>query len=155
MSFAPAPLILPTDGHTIALAQRMAPLLRSGDTLLLSGPIGAGKSFFARALIRALLGNPTEEVPSPSFTLVQTYQAEDAEIWHCDLYRLTAAQDLWELGLEEAFERAICLIEWPDRLGDLAPADALHLTFAVQDDQHVVTLFGPNVWAQRLGGGIV
>ena len=155
MSFAPAPLILPTDGHTIALAQRMAPLLRSGDTLLLSGPIGAGKSFFARALIRALLGNPTEEVPSPSFTLVQTYQADGVEIWHCDLYRLTSAQEVWELGLEEAFVQAICLIEWPDRLGDLAPPGALSLTFAAMEDHHMMQLRGPDMWTSRLGGLIV
>lgn len=155
MSFAPAPLILPTEGHTAAFARRLAPLLRAGDTLLLSGPIGAGKSFFARALIRARLGNPVEEVPSPSFTLVQTYQAEGVEIWHCDLYRLTSAAEVWELGLEEAFVQAICLIEWPDRLGDLIPLGALWLTFAANADDHTLQLRGPNAWANRLGGLIV
>ena len=155
MSFAPAPLILPTEGHTAAFARRLAPLLRAGDTLLLSGPVGAGKSFFARALIRARLGNPAEEVPSPSFTLVQTYQAEGVEIWHCDLYRLTSAAEVWELGLEEAFVQAICLIEWPDRLGDLTPPGALWLTFAANDDHHMLQLRGPDEWANRLGGLIV
>lgn len=150
MSFAPALLILPTEADTAALAQRLAPLLRAGDALLLSGSIGAGKSFFARALIRARLGNPAEEVPSPSFTLVQTYQADGVEVWHCDLYRLTSAQDLWELGLEEAFERSICLIEWPDRLGGLAPVDALHLSFAAAVDHHSLIIQGPLPWANRL-----
>lgn len=150
MNFAPAPLILKTEAETAAFARRIAPVLRAGDVLLLSGPIGAGKSFFARALIRVLLGNPVEEVPSPSFTLVQTYQAEGVEIWHCDLYRLTSAQDLFELGLDEAFDRAICLIEWPGKLGDMAPAGALHLTFAAMDDHHRLVVQGHGPWAKRL-----
>ena len=146
------PLILQTEADTAALAQRIAPLLQAGDTLLLSGSIGAGKSYFARALIRARLGNDTEEVPSPSFTLVQTYQAADVEIWHCDLYRLTTVQDVWELGLDEAFVRAICLIEWPDRLGDMAPETALEMTFAAADGHHLLTLRGAEAWAERLEG---
>ncbi len=150
MSFAPPPLIMPTEADTVAFAQRLAPALRAGDVLLLDGPIGAGKSFFARALIRARLGNPFEDVPSPSFTLVQTYQAADVEIWHCDLYRLTSAQDVYELGLDEAFQRAICLIEWPDRLGDTAPESALHLRFSAMDDYHGLSIKGPLHWANRL-----
>lgn len=94
---------------------------------MLEGAIGAGKSFFARALILSLLEEP-EDVPSPTFTLVQTYDAPKFEIWHCDLYRLTSPFEAQELGLEDAFEDALCLIEWPDRLGDLAPQDALVLT---------------------------
>lgn len=97
--------------------------LSGGDCVLLSGPIGAGKSHLARALIRARLGR-MEDVPSPTFTLVQTYDA-DVEIWHADLYRLSHPDEVIELGLEQAFSSAICLIEWPDRLGDLAPADAI------------------------------
>ncbi len=143
-------LTLPTEAQTAALAGRIAPLLRAGDAVLLSGPIGAGKSFFARALIRARIGNPAEEVPSPSFTLVQTYVADDVEIWHCDLYRLTTALDISELGLEDAFAQAICLIEWPDRLGPLAPPKALHLTFAARTDHHSVDIRGDASWATRL-----
>lgn len=155
MSFDPAPLILPTEADTAALAARIAAVLRAGDTLLLSGPIGAGKSLFARALIRARLGNPAEEVPSPSFTLVQTYQAHGVEIWHCDLFRLTSARDVFELGLDDAIAQAICLIEWPDRLGDLAPKDALHLMFSAQSDHHQLTLRGPDPWAHRLAAVLV
>ena len=143
-------LTLPTEASTIALAHRMAPALRAGDVLMLAGPIGAGKSFFARALIRALLDNPAEDVPSPSFTVVQTYQAKDVEIWHCDLYRLTSAQEVFELGLDEAFTQAICLIEWPDRLGNLAPDDGLSLTFAAHPDHHTVTFSGPARWSEKL-----
>jgi tRNA threonylcarbamoyladenosine biosynthesis protein TsaE len=94
--------------------------------ILLDGSIGAGKSCLARAFIRARLG-ATEEVPSPTFTLVQTYEAEGTEIWHADLYRLTHPDEVWELGLDDAFETAICLVEWPDRLGVHVPPDALFI----------------------------
>ncbi len=113
--------------ETTAFATALAPLLRPGDTILLHGPIGAGKSHFARGLIRARLEalDILDEIPSPTFTLVQTYDAGGVEIWHADLYRLAGPADIDELGLWEAFDTAICLVEWPDRLGDFAPADAL------------------------------
>ena len=117
---------------TARLGQWFAARLRAGDCLLLEGPIGAGKSHFARALIQARLGR-AEDVPSPTFTLVQTYQA-DVEIWHADLYRLTHPDEVMELGLDSAFDSAICLIEWPDRLGNCAPAGALRLTFAAEGE---------------------
>ena len=108
----------------------LAAHLQPGDCLLLSGPIGAGKSHLARALIRARLGR-FEDVPSPTFTLVQTYEA-DVEIWHADLYRLSHPDEVLELGLDEAFDRAICLIEWPDRLGRLVPKGAISVTLSAQ-----------------------
>lgn len=151
MSFAPPSLILPAEADTAALAGRIALVVRPGDCLLLDGPIGAGKSFFARALIRAWLHNPGEEVPSPSFTLVQTYARGDQTLWHCDLYRLTSVQEVVELGLDEAFATAISLIEWPDRLGDTAPPGALHLRFAALDDHHRLDMWGPDTWGHRLG----
>jgi tRNA threonylcarbamoyladenosine biosynthesis protein TsaE len=123
-------LILPDPEATDALGRALAAQLRPGDTLLLSGPIGAGKSHLARAVIRALLaraGAPDEDVPSPTYTLVQTYDAGPDEIWHADLYRLTTVDEVVELGLDAAFDTAICLVEWPDRLGDLAPEDALRI----------------------------
>lgn len=118
---------------TAALARRMADVLRPGDCLLLEGQIGAGKTHFARALIQSVQ-SPPEDVPSPTFTLVQVYDTQIGEIWHCDLYRLTQPDELAELGLQEAFETAICLIEWPDRLADMTPPDALHLRFLVDAD---------------------
>ncbi|MFU1478369.1 tRNA (adenosine(37)-N6)-threonylcarbamoyltransferase complex ATPase subunit type 1 TsaE [Roseovarius sp. C7] len=113
---------------TDRLARALAAHLRPGDTLLLSGPIGAGKTHFARALITARLTAP-EDIPSPTFTLVQTYDTPETEIWHADLYRLGDSSELVELGLTDAFETAICLIEWPDRLGPLAPDHALRIEF--------------------------
>lgn len=104
--------------------------LRPGMTVLLEGPVGAGKSHIARAAIRALAGAEIE-VPSPSFTLVQTYDTPAGEVWHADLYRLTGPDEVSELGLAEAMETAITLVEWPDRLGDLAPARALRLALSV------------------------
>lgn len=119
---------------TAALAARLGARLKPGDCLLLDGPIGAGKTHFARSLIQSLLAVP-EEVPSPTFTLVQTYDTPAGEIWHADLYRLNSAAEIAELGLTEAFGTAICLVEWPDRLGKLAPPDALSLRFAADPDR--------------------
>lgn len=104
--------------------------MRPGDVLLLQGDIGAGKTHFARALIQSLLSEP-EDVPSPTFTLVQTYETPRSEIWHADLYRLTSPDEVVELGLTDAFEDAICLVEWPDRLAELAPQSALRLDFSL------------------------
>ena len=138
-------LTLHSDIETSELAQRMAPFLGPGDTLLLEGSIGAGKTHFARAVIQSLLDIP-EDVPSPTFTLVQTYETATADVWHCDLYRLTHPDEVFELGLDDAFESAICLIEWPDRLGSETPADALLLTFRVLDNdgERRVTLTSPS-----------
>lgn len=149
MPLPPIHIRLNTEADTTALATQIAPLLRAGDTLLLSGEIGAGKSAFARALIRARLGR-AEDIPSPTFTIVQTYTDGETEIWHCDLYRLTHPDDAFELGLDEAFETAICLIEWPDRLGSAMPEGALELAFAALADHHRVTVTAPENWAARL-----
>lgn len=146
----PIPLI--DELATAHLAQSLAPILQPGDTLLLDGQIGAGKSAFCRALIRARFGAEID-VPSPTFTLVQTYDDEQAEIWHCDLYRLGSVDEVIELGLEDAFATGICLIEWPDRLGDLAPKNALSLSFAALENSHQVVIRDPaQAWRKRLKG---
>ena len=126
-------LFLPDDAATTRLGAALAALVRPGDTLLLHGPIGAGKTHLARALIQTRLGR-LEDVPSPSFTLVQTYSADQTEIWHADLYRLSDPDEVFELGLHDAFSTAICLIEWPDRLGTSAPKDALNITLSAEND---------------------
>lgn len=140
---------LPTEDATTNFADQIGGILLRGDCVLLSGSVGAGKSFFCRALIRARTGT-SEDIPSPTFTLVQTYPHSAGDIWHCDLYRLTDPDEMIELGLDEAFENAICLIEWPDRLGSLAPADALHLGFEADTHGHHVTILPTAKWSERL-----
>lgn len=141
--------------ETAALATQLGQRLKPGDCLLLSGPIGAGKSHFCRSLIQALQAVP-EDVPSPTFTLVQTYETTAGPIWHADLYRLSDAQEIEELGLAEAFAGAICLIEWPDRLGLDAPANALSLNFSAdcagEDARRIVLQWTDPRWADRLNG---
>ncbi len=118
---------------TVAFAAALAPLLGPGDVLLLDGDVGAGKTHFARALIQARQAATAEveDVPSPTYTLVQSYRAGPVDIWHADLYRLSGPQDVFELGLADAFEDAICLVEWPDRLQGLTPPGALTLHFSM------------------------
>ena len=111
---------------TERFGRRLAGLLRSGDSILLEGPLGAGKTALARALLRAACDDPALEVPSPSYTLVQSYQARDFAVCHFDLWRLDGPSGLVELGWDEARE-GVVLVEWPDRLGPLAPDDALTL----------------------------
>jgi tRNA threonylcarbamoyladenosine biosynthesis protein TsaE len=116
---------LPNEHATARLAARIAALARPGDILALKGELGAGKTSFARAFIRARGGS--EEVPSPTFTLVQVYEFADAPVWHFDCYRLRDAEEAWELGIEDAFRDGISLIEWPERLGPLLPARRLEI----------------------------
>jgi tRNA threonylcarbamoyladenosine biosynthesis protein TsaE len=145
-------LHLNSPDETCHLAQALAPMLLPGDVLLLSGGIGAGKTHFARCLILASLDVP-EDVPSPTYTLVQTYPGQRGEIWHADLYRLSTAHEVDELGLRDAFTTAICLVEWPDRLEGQTPANALHLGFddTQGDDTRTLTLTWTDpAWANRL-----
>ncbi len=131
-------LDLPDEACTASLGRALSGLLRAGDCLLLEGSIGAGKSHLARAFIRARLGE-AEDVPSPTFTLVQTYPGQP-EIWHADLYRLTHPDEVLELGLDDAFATAICLIEWPDRLGRALPENPLHLRLVARGEGRVAYL---------------
>lgn len=128
----PLQLMLTGPDQTQKLAERIAPLLTPGDVILLSGDIGAGKTHFARAVIQTSLTR-FEDVPSPTFTLVQTYEGKHGDIWHADLYRLSSVDEIEELGLLDAFDIAICLVEWPDRLGPEAPQSALSLSFAMTE----------------------
>ena len=131
-----------TPEETAAIAAHLGAGLVAGDVVLLSGPVGAGKSLFARALIQARLAElgRFEDVPSPSFTLVQTYDLDRVEIWHADLYRLSDPHEALELGLEQAFDEAICLVEWPERIGAYCPSSALHLTLEPCADPDARTL---------------
>ncbi len=128
-------LSLPHPDITSQHAATLAKQLVGGDVILLSGDVGAGKTHFARALIQSLLESP-EDIPSPTFTLVQTYGTAKGEIWHADLYRITSADEIEELGLLDAFETAICLIEWPDKLDTLIKNTALHLTLTTRTNEN-------------------
>lgn len=142
--------VLSSASATSRFAAALGARLAAGDTVLLEGGIGAGKTHLARALILSRLPVP-EDVPSPTFTLVQTYEADDVEIWHADLYRLTDPSELEELGLTDAFEEAICLIEWPDRLGSLRPASALtlrlRLDLTAEEGERTLHMSGPARWS--------
>jgi tRNA threonylcarbamoyladenosine biosynthesis protein TsaE len=118
---------------TEALAARLAPRLRPGDAVLLSGPLGAGKSALARALIRALAGDSALDVPSPSYTLVQAYDTPSGPLHHFDLWRLDGAGGVIELGWDEA-RLGIVVVEWAERLGYLRPDDAIAITLSPAGD---------------------
>ena len=122
-------LTLGSPAATEALARAIAPHLGPGDMVGLSGGLGAGKSTFARALIAARLValGRAEDIPSPSYTLVQTYDLDGVELWHADLYRLRSPAETAELGLEDAFATAITVVEWAERLGTALPARRLML----------------------------
>lgn len=136
-----ASLTFTTLEATRDFAVALGGVLRPGDTILLDGAIGAGKTFLARALIQSLQDQP-EDVPSPTYTLIQSYETRAGELWHADLYRLTSTLEIEELGLTDAFGAAICLVEWPDRLGSLAPASALRITLSAdataEDTRHAI-----------------
>jgi tRNA threonylcarbamoyladenosine biosynthesis protein TsaE len=143
---------LADEAATAALAAALAPRLKAGDAILLDGPLGAGKTSFARALIRRLAGAGTE-VPSPTFNLVLTYEIGDVTLWHFDLYRVNDPRELDELGLQDALAEGISLIEWPDRLGGETPADALTLRLRpgpAGETARIAELDGDAAWAARL-----
>lgn len=143
-----ASLRLVDEAATAALGARLAPLLRRGDVLCLSGPLGAGKTSLARSLLEAL-GHPGE-VPSPTYAIVQPYDALEPPVWHVDLFRIAAAEDLAELGLDEARGQAALLIEWPERAGPGAWPDALRFEFEVMaDDSRRLTAIVPAAWEGR------
>ncbi len=153
-------LPLPALSDTEALGRALARLLRAGDVLALRGDLGAGKTALARALIRALPGPPgaeTEEVPSPTFTLVQSYPRQPAEVWHFDLFRIERPEEVYELGLEEALVEGISLIEWPERMEALLPAERLDITLTFASaggaDDSPAGCSGGGRRAQLDGGG--
>jgi tRNA threonylcarbamoyladenosine biosynthesis protein TsaE len=139
------------EAATVALARRIAAVARAGDVIALAGDLGTGKTRFARAFVDAAAGDG-EEVPSPTFTLVQTYESPAGPIWHFDLYRLARPEEAYELGIEEALTDGIALIEWPERLGGLLPAERLDIALAYGDRPTArrARLAGHRGWAPRL-----
>jgi tRNA threonylcarbamoyladenosine biosynthesis protein TsaE len=126
----PAVYYLPDSAATVSLAGAIASRLRRHDAILLQGPLGAGKTEFTRALLRALTGDPALDVPSPTFTIVQEYETSLGTLFHFDLWRVASHAELTEIGWDDARD-AIAVVEWPERLGPLTPASALHITLAI------------------------
>jgi tRNA threonylcarbamoyladenosine biosynthesis protein TsaE len=150
-AISPGSLVLADETATASLAAALAAQALPGDVVTLSGVLGAGKTSFARFFIRAL--GVGEEVPSPTFTLVQTYETARGTVWHFDLYRLTSPGEIWELGFEEALIEGIILIEWPERIAALLPRERLDLTLTggPSPQARVATLQGSGGWSTRLG----
>src|SRR4051812_40768654 len=122
---------LPDEEALRRFMRDIATALEPGDLITLSGDLGAGKTTFARALIRHLAGDDTVEVPSPTFTLIQTYELEKFPVVHADLYRVTGSSELAELGFDDLPENAIVLLEWPDRAAGFLPVDRLDIAFTI------------------------
>ena len=137
--------------ETEELASALKENLQNGDIILLKGEIGAGKSLFARSLIQSAM-DQVEEVPSPTFTIVQTYETKLGSIWHADLYRLTDQSEIFELGLIDAFISEIVIVEWPERLGHLEPQDALTVEIIILENDKREVIFSSNssMWKVRL-----
>ena len=158
----PLQIALPDLAAVQAFGDRMAGWLKPGDTVFLIGDLGAGKTTLARAVIAAACG--IENAPSPTYTLVQTYPTQaGGEIWHADLYRIEDESELMELGLEDAFDSVIALVEWPDRLGAAAPRDRLEIAIlaengemkgraeaGAEDAPRRLVLTGHGRWEERL-----
>jgi tRNA threonylcarbamoyladenosine biosynthesis protein TsaE len=141
-------LNLSDEAATLDLGARLGSVLAAGDVVCLSGPLGAGKTTFARGAIAALTG--AKEAPSPTFALVETYEGAGIALWHFDLYRLERAEDVWELGLEEALAGGASLIEWPERIVGHLPETALSARFEHAGSSRRVIISAGENWMRRL-----
>jgi len=148
----PLTIDLADEAATTRLGAMVARLLRPGDAVCLTGPLGAGKSTLARGLIRAMT-RPDEDVPSPTFTLVQFYDTPGFSLAHFDLYRLARPEEVDEIGLDEALDQGAVVIEWPERLEGRLPADRLDIEIAMAGEgaeEHRVARLNPHgAWEGR------
>lgn len=146
---------LADEAATVRLAARVAALLAPGDLVCLSGSLGAGKTVFARGVVTALAersGTPVDEVPSPTFTLVQLYDFPDFMLYHFDLYRIERAEEIFELGIEDALADGVSLIEWPEKMASLLPVERLDIDLSQgpAETARVTTLTPHGGWVARL-----
>lgn len=150
---AAAEVALADRAATRRLGARLAKVVRTGDVIALAGALGTGKTTLARDLIETLAGGACE-VPSPTFTLVQTYELETVTVWHFDLYRIERPEEVIELGLDDALAEGVTLIEWPDRMGPLLPDERLDvmLVQGAAPDARIAQLEAHGVWRGRLAG---
>jgi tRNA threonylcarbamoyladenosine biosynthesis protein TsaE len=146
-----ADIALRDESATEAFGRALANRFERGDVVALSGPLGSGKSVLVRAVVRAL-GRPDEDVPSPTFTLVQAYELPAFTLWHFDLYRIESVAELAELGLDEALYDGVAMIEWAERMGAMLPPSSLRieLSFGAAPTARRLRLAGPDSWARRL-----
>jgi tRNA threonylcarbamoyladenosine biosynthesis protein TsaE len=141
-------VVLADEAATQGLGAAVARALRPGEAVCLSGPLGAGKSVLARALVRALT-TPQEEVPSPTFTLVQFYDGYGRSVAHFDLYRLASPDEAYEIGLDEALDHGAAVIEWPERLEGRLPPDRLDIEIALEGEARRARLTPHGAWEGR------
>ncbi len=127
-----------SESDTIALGKKLARIAKRGDTFALFGTLGMGKSVLARAFIQELSG--ATEVPSPTFTLLQSYEGPDFEIYHFDLYRLKSPEEIFEIGMEDALYDGACLIEWPERMGGYLPRDMFRVEFEPEGEGRKISI---------------
>lgn len=139
-----AEIALPDLAATARLAGRIAPRLKRGDAVALWGELGAGKTTLARDILQAL--GVVEDVPSPTFTLVQTYETPGLSVAHYDLYRLKSSRELDELGFAEALDDGAALVEWPERAPEYLPVETLHLRLRLENEIRKVKITGPARW---------
>ena len=137
-------LALPDLGATARLGAGIAAGLARGDCVALWGDLGAGKTTLARAILQAL--GVTEDVPSPTFTIVQSYETTRLSVGHYDLYRIKNAREMRELGFDDALDNGAVLVEWPERAPEILPPDTLHVRLALADGARMARLTGPARW---------
>lgn len=128
-----------TEADTVKLGRNLARIAGKGDIFALFGTLGMGKSVLSRAFIQSFMGEI--DVPSPTFTLLQTYETEKYDIYHFDLYRLKDAEEIFELGMEEAMYNGVCLIEWPEKMGAYLPKRAVRVELKPEKDGRRITFF--------------
>lgn len=129
-----------SEAQTKKIAADLISDLQSGDVLCLYGDLGAGKSVFARSLIRSLSGDPDLNVPSPTFTLVQSYDTKHGQIWHCDFYRLEIPEEVFELGWDDIEDNFLTLIEWPQKIAPYLPENCIKIEISEMKDHRVIKI---------------
>ena len=120
--------------ETMQIAAQLAKKVKLGTVCLLYGTLGAGKSAFCRGFIQSLCPD-VQDVPSPTFTILQTYEAEGFDIYHFDMYRLKREEEAFEIGIDDAFFEGVSLIEWPEKINSLLPKNSIKITILIQEDQ--------------------
>lgn len=142
---------LRNEAETARFGVKIATIVQKSDVLCLIGPLGAGKTCFARGFVRSAgAAGADEEIPSPTFTLVQTYEAPAFTIWHFDFYRIESPEEVYELGIEEAFDTGVSLVEWPEKAPEVLSADRLEISLVPEGDGRKVQLAGGHKWAKRI-----